>query len=164
MDCQESGFAKSRALIGGNGAGGLLLLAMTLAGCSGGPAPPPTVQVSGTVTYNGQPLTSGQVLFQPEKALGAEKTAELVRPAVGIIGADGHYTMSSFGEGTGVLPGDYVVAVVSYADEPTPEEYAEGAKRKSAIPDRYSSGITSGLKRQVAEGSEPHVYNIELKD
>jgi hypothetical protein len=122
------------------------------------------VPVSGKVTYKGNPVTSGQVLFQPMKAAGADKAAGVVRPAVGTIGPDGRYMMKSFGEREGVLPGEYEVAVVSYADEPTPEEYAEGAVRKLAVPERYTNGATSGLKRQVAAGDEPHVYDIELRD
>jgi hypothetical protein len=142
---------------------GLALVAFTVAGCSG-EAPPDTVPVSGKVTYKGNPVTSGQVLFQPMQAVGEAATTGLVRPAVGTIGSDGRYSMKSFGEGEGVLPGEYEVAVISYADEPTPEEYAEGAVRKLAIPERYTNGKTSGLKRQVAAGDKPHVYDIELRD
>lgn len=141
----------------------LLLFTFNLAGCSGD-APPDTIPVSGKVTFKGNPVTSGQVLFQPIKAAGGDNTTGIVRPAVGMIGSDGRYVMKSFGEGDGVLPGEYDVAVVSYADEPTPEEYAEGAVRKLAIPERYVNGATSGLKRQVAAGDEPHVYDIELRE
>ncbi len=147
-----------------NSFAGLLLVAFTVAGCSGD-SPPDTVPVSGKVTYKGNPVTSGQVLFQPMKALGGEGAAtSLMRPAVGTIGDDGRYSMKSFGEGEGVLPGEYEVAVISYADEPTPEQYAEGATRKLAVPERYTNGATSGLKRQVGAGDKPHVYDIELRD
>lgn len=141
----------------------LLLGSLATLGCSGD-SPPPTIAVSGKVTYKGSPVTSGQVLFQPMQAVGSDKAAGIVRPAVGTIGSDGRYAMKSFGEGEGVLPGEYQVAVISYADEPTPEQYAEGAVRKLAIPERYTNGATSGLKRQVAAGDEPHVYDIELRD
>jgi hypothetical protein len=39
------------------------LAGLLLAGC--GPAGPPTYEVSGTVTWNGQPLPAGDIIFQP---------------------------------------------------------------------------------------------------
>lgn len=139
-----------------------MLLMTSLIGCNR-TAAPDTVPVSGTVTYNGQPVTSGTVAFQPAEIRGGE--GEIQRPAVGVIGSDGRYALSTFEPGDGVVPGDYRVAVLSYADEPTPEEYAEGATRKSAIPEKYTSGQTSGLRTQIApEASGPIEFDIELKD
>jgi hypothetical protein len=41
----------------------LTLAGLFLAGC--GPSGPPTYEVSGTVTWNGQPLPAGDITFEP---------------------------------------------------------------------------------------------------
>ncbi len=63
-------------------------------------------KVSGTVTYKGQPITNGTVLFNPDEAKGT------VGPrAVGSITSDGHYIMSTESAGDGVIVGHHKIGI-----------------------------------------------------
>lgn len=73
---------------------GLLLLAAAVVGC-GGQSGPPRYEISGTVTYSGQPTPAGQVTFAPDssrqnrgpggygKIINGKYTTVLNRGAVG---------------------------------------------------------------------------------
>lgn len=77
-----------------------------VAGCSG----PPTAAVRGTVTFDGRPVKSGTVVFDPDPAKGsdaAQGTAEI---------ADGRYDTAAPG-GRSPGPGP-VVARVSVRGDP----------------------------------------------
>ena len=78
------------------------LIAMLIAchGCSpkGGM---PTAPVSGTVTYQGNPVTSGTVMFVPQTG----------KAATGNIGPDGHYTLTTYDEGDGAVLGTHRVEI-----------------------------------------------------
>lgn len=124
-------------------------------------APPKTYKVSGKVTYKGQPVSKATVTFQ---ALDAGDSANR-RPAIGEIQPDGTYQLSTFNPDDGALPGDYQVVITSFDNEPTAEEHAEGAERKSAIPEKYSNAVTSGLMQKIdASSSAPITANFELTD
>ena len=79
-----------------------------VAGC--GRSLPPTVKVSGKVTYRGKPVPHGSVSFLPLHA--AEGVPR--QPATGDIQPDGAYEMKTFRCGDGVRPGEYGVTIVSY--------------------------------------------------
>ena len=72
----------------------LLLLALA-AGCGNNP---PTAAVTGTITFEGQTLTSGKVLFLP---VGGGKQA------IGKIQSDGRFELSTFATGDGALVGEH---------------------------------------------------------
>ncbi len=87
----------------------LLLLALAVPAGTGGCSrydldqpPPPTVKVTGKiVTAGGQPMTSGVLRFEPVASnKGVDAYAEL--------GADGTFTVKSFGNHEGIKPGSYV--------------------------------------------------------
>src|SRR5262249_29072756 len=61
--------------------------------------------VSGTVTYNGQPLDKGAISFVPEKGTGATGAIE-----------NGSYALSTAGGGDGALPGKYKVTIMAKED------------------------------------------------
>ena len=134
----------------------VLIAAFAAVGC--GPSAPTTVKVSGTVTFDGKPLEEGRVTFISM----AEKDA-LNRPAIGVLGKDGKYALSTFQSGDGALPGEYQVVVVSNPDIPSPEEIAENdAEVVSAIPGGYASPTTSGLKATVKDGGDMTI-DFDLK-
>lgn len=125
-------------------------------GC--GSSAPHTIPVSGTVTFDGKPLSKGTISFIP----AGDKT-EFGRPATGNIDPQGNYTLSTFKPGDGAVPGKYQVAVVSIANEPSPEEMAEkGAQITSTIPAGYNSPMTSGLRATVEAGGAM-TLDFELK-
>ena len=76
-------------------------LAATFAGC--GSSDNRLVTVIGNVTFDGQPIAQGNILFIPEEQLSG--------PQVGASIDDGHYKISHKG---GVGAGTYQVRIVAY--------------------------------------------------
>lgn len=135
-----------------------MLFGVLVCGAGCGSGAPKTVNVSGTVEFDGQPLTKGTISFVPQ-AVGEN---EQNRPATGTIDDKGHYVLSTFKPGDGALPGKYLVAIVSNSNEPSVEEMAEGAKITSLIPAGYNSPATSGLTATV-ENSGAVTLDFKLK-
>lgn len=128
----------------------LVLLALT--GCSRGPE---IVPVEGKVLYNGQPLTFGSVMFQPEAG----------QPARGVIQADGTFTLSTNQTGDGATVGRNRVRVTCFEAQ-NPHAASGGRERplgRSLIPPAYNDVDTSGIEVQVARGMNVLV-TIELID
>ena len=131
--------------------------------------------VSGTVTYNGQPLEKGAISFVPDKGAGATGAIE-----------KGSYTLSTGGEGDGALPGKYKVAVTAKEDTNeiakadflkdskgkgtdvsfVPRQYLSAAaeKAKSLIPAGYGDVRTTTLTAEVKEGSNTIPFTISDAD
>jgi hypothetical protein len=125
--------------------------------------------VSGTVTYNGQPVEKGQISFIPVD-LNKQRAAN------GFI-QDGRYSLTTSSPQDGALPGDYKVTIVSKeADNSqvikTIMEKGGGArqaevgkataKAKDRIPAKYQLPETSGLTAKVEERS--NTIDFGLKD
>jgi hypothetical protein len=99
---------------------GLIAVACALHGC--GPGNGLTMgRVSGLVTYNGQPVEFGEVLFLPDSDKGNNGV-----PSMGSIGKDGTFIMSTQESGDGVIAGYHKVGIraldatkVSKDDTPT---------------------------------------------
>jgi hypothetical protein len=83
--------------------------------------------VSGTVSYNGLPLASGNIIFVPTGQTGQQAAG----PIIG-----GKYALSTFATSDGALPGAYAIAIVS-----------------SSVPARYQSQTTSGLTALIQKSS-----------
>jgi hypothetical protein len=132
-----------------------LVLAAAAGGCGR-----PTASLSGTVTYCGRPVTSGEVVF-----LAADGRASAHAP----IGPDGRYTVE------GAPVGDARVAV----DNPPPSWFATGPRLPAApandpevrealaqaaryvpTPPRYRDPNRSGLTHTVEKGRQ--TYDIAL--
>jgi hypothetical protein len=119
-----------------------------------GQSGPAMGRVSGTVTYQGKPVTAGTVSFI---------STDTTRPnANGKIGADGSYTLQTTEPGDGAQVGDYKI-VVSGKNPDELNNPLPGApiKVKSALPSKYENPDTSELKATVAPGSQ--TIPIELK-
>lgn len=114
----------------------------TMVGCSDGR--PERVPVSGVVRIDGQPLTSGSVVFNPEKG----------RRAVGELDGDGRFKLGTFDTGDGCIPGKFAVTVHSTEDLP-------GNKVRYNTPKKYENPATSGLS-QTIDGATSDLA-IELK-
>jgi hypothetical protein len=92
----------------------VISMALVLAGC--GPDRPDTVRVRGKVTFDGEaPPAPGMVYFAPvEVAQGVPR-----RPGRGPFDLDGEFTVTSFSEGDGLVPGTYRVRVECWKKAPT---------------------------------------------
>ncbi|TWU24390.1 hypothetical protein Pla52o_23170 [Novipirellula galeiformis] len=130
----------------------LASLSLGLAGCTPSNEMA-TVPVTGKVTYKGQPLPSGSVIFI---ASGAGPTADAN------IGPDGEYSLGTYSESDGVPPGEYNVMVVAMTGEDSIDaEAATGST--SLIPSRYSDPSKSGLTASVKAGEDNEI-NFDLAE
>jgi hypothetical protein len=111
-----------------------------------------TYDVSGSVQFDGQPLTSGMVVFMPDKGQAAK----------GAIGLDGSFKLGTYGVDDGAVAGHYKVMVIA-VDRKTMQGGAAALERPLAtlIPARYGSTTTSGLAYEVAP-DKPNVAHFAL--
>lgn len=139
------------------------ILAIAAVGC-GDPGPrahiEKVVPVSGTLTYQGQPLESYQVTFLPTDGR---------RAATGVTDAAGKFTMGTNTAGDGAPPGPHKVAIVWVApnvDTPGNEQIIDDPsllpKPKVKIPDQYANPDTSGITQDVPDGGLSDL-KIDLK-
>jgi hypothetical protein len=120
-----------------------LTLIVSLVGCGDGR--PKVVPVSGQVLMNGKPVTGRTGFVRVEPAGG--------RPAIGEINtADGTFTLTTFEQGDGCMPGTHPAAVIVNT--------TVGGKLISLIPEKYGDAKTSGLQVTVDEPTDS--LKIEL--
>src|SRR4051794_35085019 len=146
----------------------LIVTAALLAGCGGDPSKPKLGRVSGTVTYKGKPVTKGIVTFIPISGPGS-KTGQ---SAMGEIGKDGSYVLTTFENGDGAVLGEHIVLVQSREDDPALEGHdmpipdAQGRVKikpsKNLVPAKYATAEESPLRQTVVAGR--NAFPIELKD
>src|SRR5947209_15598459 len=93
-----------------------LAAACALAGC--GPGNGLTMgRVSGLVTYKGEPVEFGDLLFVPDSTKGTTGV-----PSMGPIGKDGRYIMSTEEAGDGVIAGHHKVGIRVLDAEPVSKD------------------------------------------
>jgi hypothetical protein len=153
-------FARLLSLLG---AFGLLLMA---AGC-GGDGLGKRYQVSGDVTYNGEPVKNGNIFFVPDDP-------NTGRAASGTI-TDGRYRLSTAGTDDGAFPGSYKIRIIAveadYTDVLAKAGGGSGRQddviratqsAKKLIPAKYELETTSGLTATVEERS--NTFDFDLTD
>lgn len=116
-----------------------------------------TVPVSGTVTYRGEPVRAGTVVFHPVDAVGS-------RPARATIGTDGTFRAATLESAPGLMAGEYKLAVAAPAvgiADVSPAQAATAAR--SNIPAKYGNPETSGLTVTM-EAGKPVTLNLDLSD
>ncbi len=119
--------------------GATLVLFSLLVGCSTSEW---GATVSGQVTLDDKPLTSGNVSFHPQ-AGGAV--------AYGAIRTSGRFQLKT-GSQAGLVPGEYIVTVVASKLPPPTEEDPEPAP-VLLTPEMYGDVKTSGLRVTIESGS-----------
>ena len=125
---------------------GMVVVLAVVFGCTEGKTPP-TVKVTGTVTYNGEPVEGASVAFFPETGRGAS----------GLTDSQGRFTLSTFGTNDGAVLGMHKVAITSGGgDEPPPMPgmpgYEESQQGKAPFPAKYGDPKTSGFSAKVEQG------------
>ena len=108
----------------------LALCIASLLGC--GDNLPTRVPVSGHVFFDGKPLEKGTLLIQSLDQ----------RSSYAQLGPGGKFTVSTFSENDGLMPGKHQVAVVAKED-------INANTQKWLIPKKYSDAATSGLEFEV---------------
>lgn len=96
-----------------------------------------TVTVKGKVTYQGKPLTKGNITLEP---------VDRGREAHGGIQPDGTFVLSTFQENDGAVPGVHRVSIT------------EAGK---AVPRKFQHTSSSQVEIEVVEGKTE--YSIDLK-
>ena len=114
-------------------------------GCGGGPAAGPpvgqTVAIQGKISYMGQPLSHGTIQFEPEDS---------GREANGNIQPDGTFTLTTFRNGDGAIPGTHRVAVSGTGDD-----------GKVVVPVQFRNASSSKVEVEVS--TDKTEYAIDLK-
>ncbi len=137
----------------------LLAVLLVFAGC--GERLPETVPVSGRVTWQGEPLGEGRIVFHPQAV--AKGLRE--RPAIGELDEQGRFALSTFRTGDGAVPGDYRVCVFSYvSDQASAEDDVSIPETVWRIPQRYGNPQQSGLTATIPAGSKPLSLEFPLTE
>ncbi len=126
----------------------LALICAVLVGCGSSAGLAPTAKVEGTVTYKGQPLATGNIVFYP--ANGRSGSGEIKDGKIG--------SMTTFEPGDGVPLGANKVTIQAF-DKPVVDM---NTKRTSVIPTKYGDANTSDLKADIKAGTNKVTF--ELKD
>jgi hypothetical protein len=132
--------------------------ACALAGC--GPDNGLTMgRVSGVITYKGEPVEFGDVLFVPDEAAGNQGV-----PSMGKIDKGGRYTMSTQDPGDGVIAGRHRVGIRVLDPEPvskieTPALDPETASGKELMNARLQQRkmLAQGRRKNRAREDAPTV-------
>lgn len=134
----------------------MFVFLITVWGCGDGH--PARSAVTGTVSYNGKPLSIGSLVFIPVSG---------GPPAQGKIDRDGNYYMGTFDEDDGVIPGSYkvmITALTSPGGSGLPEDAVDGnAGPVSMIPEWYGDMEKSGLLVMV-EPDKDNTIDFPLTD
>lgn len=129
---------------------GLLIFGVVgLVGC-GGPSDAPTrVPVSGEVTFDGEPIAQGDIIFRPEMEGGVTDAAKI---------KDGKYEME-------VVPGKYRVEIRALREvgpAKTLDSGEAGPNLEPYIPENYND--KSDLSAEVKEsGNDPFNFTLKSK-
>lgn len=142
----------------------LAFISFLWAGCT--PSSPPEgglVRVSGRVTLDGGawPIP-GQITFVPRGAQ-ADSGKGPARSAVTTFATNGDFeVVGGYGEGKGLRPGEYWVAVDCPEGDPEMvDPTKKAASSKNYAPERYRSPETSGFNVRV--GDEPVEAKFDVK-
>ena len=128
------------------------VLISLVSGC--GQSGPKEYPVTGTVTYQGEPLLLGTVMFVPKEGPAATAT----------IGNDGRYRLEA-------VPGEHSVGIIAMPPRPggRPDPAVEGGidytgvpEVESLIPEKYNRFHTSGVA-VVVEAKAANQVDIHLE-
>lgn len=117
-------------------------------GCSGSNL----VEVTGKVTYKGEPVKSGTISF-----VAADKPA-----AYGDLQPDGTFSLHTDKPGDGATPGAYRVIVVAMQDQGGLLPEQRSPLPPPTVPIKYTSLATTDLTADVASGKKNVIdFNLE---
>ncbi len=128
----------------------LVLGTLSVSACGGSADPDaiPAVPAAGTVTYQGKPLETGEIQFLPDKGRTATGTIE-----------KGAFTMNTYGDGDGAIPGTHKVTVYSVKEVRLKGGDSEA---KYITPEKYASPDSSGLTLEIPSDGKTDIV-IDLK-
>ena|SRR2546421_11045749 len=126
---------------------GLLLAA---SGCGG-----PLVNVTGRLTYKGQPVPSTYVIFNPEE--------EGKRASRGVTDDDGNFMLTHSKSNTGALRGRHTVTLQYHliTEEEIGHIPPKASKELKAVIARYGDVKTSPLHYEITKNGQVVEINLE---
>ncbi len=131
----------------------VLMLLLVLGGCE---SKPKLTEISGTVTFKGQPIPAGDVSFTPEVSVaGGQLQMYMVK--------DGKYD-STQTPGMGLLPGKYKVRINGYDGKQIPNFYS-GKQIFNAVEEEIE--ITAGKMTKdfvVPDAAGQNIKYVETAD
>jgi hypothetical protein len=115
--------------------------------------------VRGRVLVDGQPAAEALVTFHPVRA-GKDQPR-----AVGNVDAQGNFSLTTYAQGDGAPEGEYQVTIHWFLATPVPDAPGgEEYQTVNALPARYGSAGSSGLRVTVARGSnELPAFQLESR-
>jgi hypothetical protein len=119
----------------------LFILSLLTIGCGDGR--PDRVPVSGQVLIDGKPLTCGGVTFIPDGH----------RASSGTIDANGHFTLSCYGENDGAVPGKHKIEVMA-------SQMVKPTLMRWHAPKKYQDRTTSELSQEITGPTDNVVINL----
>ncbi len=131
----------------------VLLLLLVMVGCD---SKPKLTEISGTVTFKGQPIPAGDVSFTPEVSVtGGQLQMYMVK--------DGKYDSAQTPE-SGLLPGKYKVRINGYDGKQIPN-YFSGKQIFNAVEEQIE--ITAGKMTKdfvVPDAAGQNIKYVETAD
>jgi len=124
-----------------------------LSGCGGGRAA--VEPAKGKVVCGGNPVTVGSVTFVP---IG-EPDSETGRPAIGAVGPDGTFVLTTYEEGDGAIVGKHRVEYTGPEDEAQEEEEGESPPEGSREERARSAEL---IRQREARRKSQCVQNGEI--
>jgi hypothetical protein len=109
-------------------------------------------KVSGKVTVDGAPLTTGTVRFVPDKEKGNKTTTE----PTGQIGADGTYSLMT--DGKSGAPAGWYKVTINASEIPESSKPFSG---KSLVAPKFNDPAASGLSIEVVASPKPGAYDLQ---
>ncbi|MAT72370.1 MAG: hypothetical protein CMJ58_22940 [Planctomycetaceae bacterium] len=108
-----------------------------------------TAPVTGVVTLDGQPVTTGAIIFTPDSGWVGQ----------GELDAQGRFALSTYGDQDGAIVGHHRVAIVAESGDDPAEHFERPptAPIRSLIPERYADNRTSGLTADVKAGVDNEI-------
>lgn len=136
-------------------------VALGLYGCSTNSGVPPIYPVTGTVTFESQPVEGAEVVFTP---LPGAETADLAHGGQGETDADGKFSVvSTFDQGKttqkGLTAGKYKVTVIKLQRPPGPPSLDQPPK--NVLPAKFAAVESTPLSATIkADG--PNEVDLSL--
>jgi hypothetical protein len=140
----------------------VLAVLCAVGGCGDKHKRPPMAAVSGTVTFNGEPVGDATVQFQL-----ADGSAP--RLSTGMTDAGGNFTLTTYNTDDGAFIGSNLVAIIKTqmgsGKEMTAADLAAMHGNPPVfklLPEKFADPKTSGLKYEVESGDNK--FDIKLKE
>jgi hypothetical protein len=131
----------------------LLCLVATL-GCPAANNLPATVTAEGVVTLDGQPVENATVVCISETTTYS---------AAGVTDKNGKFSLKSFEEKPGAVPGDYRIEITKTVVEGKGEKSGEAVVNiQHGLPKKYSTFSTSGLSLTIPDKGDSNI-KFDLK-